>query len=209
VARTYVTDIQDLLGEDGEPPAGRGGDMARYLGRIIEAGSIIPVGKGRLIPVRCANPARRKRCGGQLGIVAPRSGTLDWKCVSCQERGVISNWAATRFDLSKMHLPDLGGDRADLVAPLLELDAVLRRCELTLLLRRLLAEATNAGGEYLFVFAGYDQLLALGEASRKAADGASGEDRRLLDRFAGRVDGLATTLSEFLEPEESPSELLN
>ena len=208
MSRTYVTDIQHFLDEHGRLAQGPAGDMARYLGRIIEVGSVIPVGKGRLVPLRCGNPAHRKRCGGQLGAVVTPAGSIEWECISCHERGVITNWAGTAFDLSQVAMPE-AEERADLVAPLIELDAVLRRCELSRPLRRVVAETTNFSEEHLSVFADYEQLLALRAAARQAADGASGADRRILDRFTGRADALATTLSQFLEPDETPSELLN
>lgn len=207
--RTYVTDIQHLLDERGHAPEGPAGEMARYLGRIIEAGSVIPAGKGRLLPLRCSNPVHRKRCGAQLGAVLLPSGTIDWECTRCRERGVMSNWAGTLFDFSQVAVPASEAERADIVGPLSEFDAVLRRCELPRMLRRLLLDASCFSEEHLFVFADYYQLTALRDAASKAADGSTGEDRRALDRFAGRVDGLATTLSEFFEPDESASELLN
>jgi hypothetical protein len=197
--RTYVTDIQHLLDGSGQPAPGPAGEMARYLGRIIEAGSVIPAGKGHLAPLRCANPARRRRCGGQLGVVIPSTGTIEWECISCRERGVVTNWTGTPFDLSQIATPKPGDERVDLVAPLAELDAVLRRCELARPLRRLLLDASGIGDEYLFVVTDYGQLIDLRDATSRAAETVSGTDRRMLDRFIGRVDGLATTLSAFLE----------
>lgn len=208
--RTYVTDIQHLLDDSGQPALGPAGDMARYLARIVEAGSVIPVGKGRLEPLRCTNPSHRRRCGGQLGVVIPSTGTIEWECVGCRERGVITNWAGTAFDLSQVATPKPGDERVDLVAPLAELDAVLRRCELARPLRRLLVDASGIGDEYLFVLADYGQLIELRDATSRAAEAVRGIDGRMLDRFIGRVDGLATTLSAFLEADDLESgSLLN
>jgi len=200
--RTYVTDIQHLLNDSGQPAPGPAGEMARYLGRIVEAGSSIPERKGHLAPLRCANPSHRRRCGGQLGVVVPSIGTIEWECIGCRERGVITNWTGTAFDLSQIATPRPGDERVDLVAPLAELDAVLRRCELERPLRRLLLDASGVGDEYLFVLADYGQLIELRNATSRAAETVSGNDRRMLDRFAGRVDGLATTLSAFLEADD-------
>lgn len=206
--RTYVTDIQHLLDASGEPLPGAGGDMARYLGCIIEAGSVVPVGKGRLVPLRCANPSHRRRCGRQLGVAVPSAGTIEWECIGCRERGVITNWAGTGFDLSQVPMREPGDDQADLIAPLAELDAVLRWCDLARPLRRLLLNASGMGEEYLFVFADYPQLIALRDAASKAADCTIKDDRRILDRFTGRADALATTLSSFLEADDTQSDLL-
>jgi hypothetical protein len=118
-------------------------------------------------------------------------------------------WVGTAFDLSQITMPEPGGERADLVAPLAELDAVLRRCDLARPLRRLLLGASGVGEDYLCVFADYAQLVGLRDAASRAANDASGDDRRVLDRFTGRADGLATTLSGFLEADENMGELLN
>ena len=200
--RTYVTDIRHLLDDSGQPAPGPAGDMARYLGRIIEAGSVIPVGKGRLAPLRCANPSHRRRCGGQLGVVVPSTGAIEWECIGCRERGVITNWTGTAFDLSQVAAPKPGDERVDLFAPLAELDAVLRRCELARPLRRLLLDASGVGDEYLFVLVDYGQLMELRAQTSRAAETVRGNDRPMLDRFTGRVDGLATTLSAFLEADD-------
>jgi hypothetical protein len=208
--RTYVTDIQHLLDDSGLPAPGPAGDMARYFGRIIEAGTVMPVGKGRLAPLRCTNPSHRRRCGGQLAVVIPSTGTIEWECIGCRERGVITNWTGTAFDLSQVAPQKPGDERVDLVAPLAELDAVLRRCELARPLRRLLLDASGIGDEYLFVLTDYGQLVDLRDAASRAAETVSGNDRRMLDRFTGRVDGLATTLSAFLEADDlDPGSLLN
>lgn len=200
--RTYVTDIQHLLDDGGQPAPGPVGEMARYLGRIIEAGTVMPVGKGRLAPLCCANPSHRRRCGGQLGVVIPSAGTIEWECIGCREHGVITNWTGTAYDLSQVAAPKSGDERVDLVAPLAELDAVLRRCELARPLRRLLLDASGIGDGYLFVHTDYGQLIDLRDATSRAAETVRGNDRRMLDRFIGRVDGLATTLSAFLEADD-------
>jgi hypothetical protein len=63
-------------------------------------------------------------------------------------------------------------------------------------------DASGIGDEYLFVVTDYGQLIDLRDVTSRAAETVSGTDRRMLDRFIGRVDGLATTLSAFLEADD-------
>jgi hypothetical protein len=209
VSRSYVTDITHLLDEHGRPVHGAAGSLARYLGLVVEAASVMIEGTGSYIPMRCANPARRKRCGEQLAAGIPSIGTIEWECPSCGECGLITGWSGTVYDLRAAPKAESRGERCDVVVPLDELDAARRYCDVPPVLRRLLVEATGVGEDYLFFFAGHEHLLQLRDSARVAADSARGADRRLLDRLAARVDAFMTTLPEFVEGDERPRELLN
>lgn len=209
VPRNYVTDLSHLLGPAGEPAAGSAGKLARYFGLVVEAGSIMKRGEGRYIPMRCSNPVRRKTCASQLIAARPEDGTVEWECPGCGERGSVSNWSGTSFDLGSVRPVRMVEESRDVVVPLDELDAMRRICVTSPGLRRLLVEAIGIGDDYLFFPASQDELVQLREYAQVGAEEAKGEDRRLLDRFAARMDAFITMLPEFTEDAEAQNRLLN
>lgn len=209
VPRNYVTDLNDLLDPEGQPAAGAPGKLARYFGLVVEAGSIMKQGEGRYIPMRCGNPVRRKVCASQLIAARPDHGTVEWECPGCGERGSVSNWFGTSFDLGAVRPVRMVEESRDVVVPLDELDAMRRLSFTPPQLRRLLVEAIGIGDDYLFFPANQDELVQLREYAQVSADDAKGEDRRLLDRFAARIDAFITMLPEFTDAAEEQNRLLN
>jgi len=204
--RCFVTDFSDLLDGDGQPI----GRYARYLGLIVEAGSIMSEGEGGYVPMRCANPHKKRACHAQLTASRTFQDQIEWECPSCGEQGVISNWVGTSFDLgSAPELPHHPEHR-DVVVQLDELDSMRRLAGLSPRLRRLLVEAASIGNNYLFFLAGHHELVQLREAAKGAADRNRSAERRLLDRFCARMDAFITTLSSFIgEDEQRSYQLLN
>jgi hypothetical protein len=207
--RCYITDITDLLDDRGRPVEGRAGRIARYLGLVVEAGSVMEEGQGGYIPMRCANPSRRRLCSSQLVAARPSQDTVEWECPGCGERGLITNWSGTGFDLQTAPGVKPANEYRDIIVPLDELDAMRRLGDVSRALRRLLVEAVDVDERYLVFLAGEDELTLLRESARLAADRARGDDRRLLDRFAARMDTFITTLPSFMHGSENPSQLLN
>ncbi|HKP63689.1 MAG TPA: hypothetical protein VJV78_43440 [Polyangiales bacterium] len=200
--RNYVTDLMHFLDAEGQPVNGAGGRLARYFGMVVEAGSVMKQGEGRYIPMRCANPSRRKACASQLMAARTDRGTVEWECPSCGERGSVLNWSGTPFDLGAVRPVQVEEESRDVVVPLDELDAMRRWCCAPPSLRRLLVEAIGLGDDYLFFPAGEEELIQLREHAQLCADEARGEDRRLLDRFAARMDTHITLLPTQIEEEE-------
>jgi hypothetical protein len=209
VPRNYVTDLIDLLDPKGQPAAGQPGKLARYFGLVVEAGSIMKRGEGRYIPMRCSNPVRRKPCASQLIAARPDDGVVEWECPACGERGSVSNWSGTSFDLGAVRPVRMVEESRDVVVPLDELDAMRRLSSTPQQLRRLLVEAIGIGDNYLFFPASQDELIQLREYAQVIADESKGEDRRLLDRFGARMDAFITMLPEFTEGAEEHNRLLN
>jgi hypothetical protein len=207
--RSYITDISDLLDDRGHPVEGRAGRIARYLGLVVEAGSVMKEGHGGYIPMRCANPARRKLCASQLLAARPSRDTVEWECPGCGERGLITNWVGTGFDLRTAPGMKRANEYRDIIVPLDELDAMRRLGDGSPALRRLLVEAVDVDERYLVFLAGEDELSLLLESAQLAADRTRGEDRRLLDRFAARMDAFITTLPSFIQGPDRPDRLLN
>ena len=210
MSRCLVTDISDLLDVDGQPVNGPTGRLARYLGLIIEAGSIMSEGEGGYVPMRCANPTRKRPCNAQLTASPTFQDHIEFECPSCGEQGLIVNWQGTCFDLTDA--PELSHhpEHRDVVVQLDELDTMRRFGGLSPRLRRLLVEAASIGNNYLFFLAGHHELVQLREAARGAADRHKSGERRLLDRFCARMDAFITTLSSSISDEEQRSyQLLN
>jgi hypothetical protein len=134
---------------------------------------------------------------------------VEWECPGCGERGLITNWVGTGFDLRTAPGMKRANEYRDIIVPLDELDAMRRLGDGSPALRRLLVEAVDVDERYLVFLAGEDELLLLHESAQLAADRTRGEDRRLLDRFAARMDAFITTLPSFIQGPERPDRLLN
>jgi hypothetical protein len=202
----YVSDLRELLEEDRRSPGGDAGKLYRYLGLIAETGSVILPGEGYETPMLCANPLRRRRCGGRLAVghVADH-GVIWWECNVCGEGGSISGWQDTDWDLRES-LPAATGKSIDVVLPPEELLA-LRRAEVKEPgLRRILAGAGFLSEEYAGFFASLSDLKKLQEVAERAAERAVGRGgvrtRRALDRLAGRLDALSVGFEDFEGIEE-------
>lgn len=205
--RTYVTDLTHFLDSDGNVVDGPAGKLARYLGLIVELGSVMDVGDGGLVPMFCSNPSRRRRCGSRLVVRRSSRESIEWECPTCGENGVIRNWFATRFGLGAARAMMPTAETADVVVRSDELWAMRRLGGGVPVLRRKLVEAMDFGGGYLMFHADHGDIEELRDLSSDAAGRAGGKDRRLLDRFAARMDAFRTTLREFIEPAEPPVDL--
>lgn len=210
--RSYVTDLRHFLDEDGQPAPGPAGALRRYLGRIAESGSVMQIGEGGKIGLCCANPSQRKRCGGQLFVGRTAADSLEWQCTRCAENGLLSGWAKTQFDLGDLRAKGQD-EHCDATLQFEELNALRRLAQVPRPLLALLAGTIDIDEGYLVVPTSHDELVALRDIALAAADTARREDRRLLDRFAARVDAFRTTMPEFLEPddpdEDGPERLMN
>lgn len=197
VSRYYVSDLIHFVDDQGRAVAGPLGKLGRYLGLIVEAASQMKEGHVGHIPVRCGNPVRRKRCNGQLTAGRAARESIEWACPSCGEAGQINNWAGTEFDLGPAleHVAYEG--QLEVLVPLDELHAMRRSGRGTRSMRQMMAGAIRVSDQHCFFLAHDRELLRLKEYAMVASNVARGEDRRLLDRFAARLDALATTLASF------------
>ncbi|MDP2948726.1 MAG: hypothetical protein Q8P22_04235 [Chloroflexota bacterium] len=99
---TWITDIthfEDLPPDLSKGPAGR---IARYFGSIVSAASVSPVGRWVNVALWCRRRPGRKLCPGHIRLrrLEP-SGPVEWHCSSCGDRGLISNWQGSSWDLSR------------------------------------------------------------------------------------------------------------
>ena len=102
-----VSDIR-LLESDGVLLAGRDGRLARFLGEIVAAGSLLPAGEFQLSGLICRRRPNRRPCGGKIRLGRDAAtDEIHWSCQSCGDHGVITNWQRSRWDLQ----PELQGGR--------------------------------------------------------------------------------------------------
>jgi hypothetical protein len=94
-----VSDIR-LLESEGELVAKRDGRLARFLGEIVAAGSLLPSGEFQLSGLLCRRRPQRRPCGGKIRLGRePSTDEIHWCCESCGDHGVVTNWQRTRWDL--------------------------------------------------------------------------------------------------------------
>jgi hypothetical protein len=97
----WIADISGFERPDGCLPDGRRGRVARFLGEIVCAASILPPGEAYQSAIRCRRRPDHKRCPGTLRLQRhQRSDEIHWCCTVCDDGGVITSWQRTRWDLS-------------------------------------------------------------------------------------------------------------
>jgi hypothetical protein len=97
----WISDISDFDLPDGSLPAGQGGRMARFLGEIVSAASLLAPGEFQVSAVGCRRRPKRRRCPGLIRLGRDQNtDEIHWACTTCTDRGVITNWQASRWDLS-------------------------------------------------------------------------------------------------------------
>jgi hypothetical protein len=197
VARYYVSDLTHFVDDQGRAVSGPLGKLGRYLGLIVESASLMKEGHTDYIPLRCGNPVRRKRCMGQLTAGHAARDSVEWACPLCGEAGHLTNWSGSEFDLGPAREPLAYEGQHEVLVPLDELDAMRRSGRGSRSLRQLMAEAIRVSDRHCFFLAQGRELTRLREFACMAADVARGEDRRLLDRFAARMDAMTTTFASF------------
>ncbi len=89
----YVTDLSHFLDEKGAigPQAGPGLKLANFLTAIVSlASDCVP---------KVAPPCMKCK-SLQVGVGVDDAQRINWKCLSCNECGIISNWQRTLWDMS-------------------------------------------------------------------------------------------------------------
>jgi hypothetical protein len=96
-------DITHFLDEKGEmitePRQAR--RLAEYLAAIIVMASYPDPDYPPEYRVSCRRRPNRKPCLEEIvGYVDPETDEIFWKCPKCEDRGLISNWQGTIWDMS-------------------------------------------------------------------------------------------------------------
>jgi hypothetical protein len=74
--------------------------MAEHLGSIVRAATAVESGTPWVSAVPCRRRPNRRQCPGTMAVFRtdlPR--TIEWRCMSCADEGVISGWERSPFDL--------------------------------------------------------------------------------------------------------------
>lgn len=206
VSRYYASDLAHFVDDQGRAVSGPLGKLGRYLGLIVESASLLKQGHARHIAIRCCNPVRRKRCTGQLIASLAAHDNIEWSCPACGEAGHITNWVGSEFDLGPGQDVHVFDTQRDMVVPLDELDAMRRTGRGSRAMRQRLAEAIRVSDHHCYFLGSEHELARLKEYALVSANVARGEDRRLLDRFAARIDAHITTLASFIGGEDPERE---
>lgn len=103
MADTWTTDITDFLDDDGEmilePQEAR--KLAEYFATIILMVSYPDPEYPPEYLVKCRRKPNRKPCHEEIaGWIEPESDDIYWICPKCNDRGRISNWRGTMWDIS-------------------------------------------------------------------------------------------------------------
>lgn len=80
----------------------RAGHLDEYLGNIVSATTAWPHRNAPAVSaLRCRRRPNRKACHGYLScsVVGERD-AITWNCTACSDRGVISGWRGTPWDLT-------------------------------------------------------------------------------------------------------------
>lgn len=192
----FVSDLRHFLDLPPDVP-GPARRMADHLSRLVRAATAADAGFVRVSALPCSRRPGRRPCPGHMLLLrtdVPPS--IEWKCTSCGDDGVISGWERSPFDLR----PRADEDQADSGIDALEvvIDPEVAATLRTLLLldtaaERLVyrAEAT----EQVVVLAGdedaFEELI-----ESVAAEANHEQDRRQQKRLDAAFQALTDALSQ-------------
>lgn len=103
MAGTWISDITHFLDEDGEivsePAPAKA--LGEYFASIILMASYPDPDYPTEYKVSCRRRPNRKPCLEEIaGWIEPESDDIYWICPKCNDKGRISNWRGTIWDLS-------------------------------------------------------------------------------------------------------------
>jgi hypothetical protein len=107
MADIWITDITHFLDEDGEiiSEPSQAKVLAEYLAAIIMMASFPEPEYPPEYKVSCRRRPNRKPCQEEIsGWIEPESDDIYWICPRCNDKGRISNWRGTIWDLNDAQL---------------------------------------------------------------------------------------------------------
>jgi hypothetical protein len=187
VPDTWITDLRHFIDSDGVLVEGPAGRLAAYWCRLVEAGTVRPEGLWAQSAIRCRRHPGRARCPGHIRVRrSDGSDRVEWECPACTDRGVISGWEQSPWDLRAAQ-----DDKHDTPIELWLSDeeyAVLGECEVVSIeAPLLLARAAFQRGKILL--AGTESQLddLLGHLAAEANHTSSRPRRKALDALYERI----------------------
>lgn len=111
--------ISDLRNFEASPQCAstRTARLARFLGEIVSASSVMTSGEFQTSSLKCRRRPNRRPCRGHIRLGRdPETDEIHWSCISCNDRGVITHWHQSHWDLSQEvesgHIVSLSEERA-------------------------------------------------------------------------------------------------
>ncbi len=114
--KLIISDLRDYDVSD-QGASGRMVRLARFLGEIVSASSVMTSGEFQTSSLKCRRRPNRRPCKGHIRLGRdPDTDEIHWSCASCNDRGVITHWHQTSWDLSQEvesgHIVSLSEERA-------------------------------------------------------------------------------------------------
>jgi hypothetical protein len=103
MAYTHFNDVTDLLDEAGEilTDSVHSKKLAEYITDIIFMASFPEKEQPAEYIVHChCHPDHEPCLGKIIGFINQETDDIMWMCPMCVDRGIISNWRGTMWDLS-------------------------------------------------------------------------------------------------------------
>lgn len=93
--------LRHWLTDDLQPPPGRVGKHASYLGHMVAAITSHNVGNPLCSAITCSRRPGHKPCEGKIMLLLRDDDNIQWECESCDYSGLLSGWEDTMWDLRK------------------------------------------------------------------------------------------------------------
>ena len=79
--------------------------LAEQLSDIVRAATAGDASTAWISALPCRRRPAHRPCPGRIGVLRPEpAAPIRWQCGVCDDGGVISNWAASRYDLRRRRL---------------------------------------------------------------------------------------------------------
>ena len=193
----FVTDLRHFLDlpSDTPTPARR---MAEHLTLIVRAATAGDAGFRWVSALTCGRRPGHRACPGHLAVFrtdVPAS--IEWRCTSCGDEGVISGWERSPFDLRTGGTDHGSTDPVRVVIPS-EVAATLRGLQLVDSAGERLVFRASVTAEGIVLAATEDDLDEL--TGYVAAEGNHEEDRRRQKRLDAAFELLNNAIQQAHRP---------
>ena len=113
----FVSDLRHFLDMPADVP-GPARRMGERLTLIVRAATAGDAGIGWVSALPCDRRPGRQPCPGHIALsrtdIPP---SIEWRCTSCGDDGVISGWERSPFDLRRRSTEPISGDAIHAVIP--------------------------------------------------------------------------------------------
>jgi len=168
--------------------------MAEHLSLVVRAATAGDTGQPWVSALPCPRRPGRRACPGHLQLfrtdVPP---SIEWRCTSCGDAGVISGWEGAPFDLWRRRVDPPGGESVGVILTA-EVAATLRSLRLVDTDGERLVFRTRTVGDEIVLAGEEDDLDEL--IGYVAAEANHEKDRRR----QRRLDAAFEVLNEALHP---------